>query len=273
LRGERASEDEVAETVRIGVAGALGRMGRAVIAAVEASPEAVLGAVCDLPERTGETAEGRPLASADTVLADSAVVIDFTTVAASAALAEAAAARGGTALVIGATGGAPDADAAIARAAERVAIVRAASFSLGINVLLGLVEQTAGLLGPRDWDIEIFEAHHKRKVDAPSGTALMLGEAAARGRRVLLADVAERGRDGITGARTPGAIGFSVLRGGGIVGEHSVSFIAEDESLVLSHSARDRSLFAKGALAAAIWVAGKSAGLFDMQDVLGFRGG
>jgi 4-hydroxy-tetrahydrodipicolinate reductase len=273
LRGERASEDEVAETVRIGVAGALGRMGRAVIAAVEASPEAVLGAVCDLPERTGETVEGRPLASADAVLADSAVVIDFTTVAASAALAEAAAARGGTALVIGATGGAPDADAAIARAAERVAIVRAASFSLGINVLLGLVEQSAGVLGPRDWDIEIFEAHHKRKVDAPSGTALMLGEAAARGRKVLLADVAERGRDGITGARTSGAIGFSVLRGGGIVGEHSVSFIAEDESLVLSHSARDRSLFAKGALAAAIWVAGKPAGLFDMQDVLGFRGG
>ncbi len=263
----------MAEAVRIGVAGALGRMGRAVIAAVEASPEAVLGAVCDLPERTGETVEGRPLASADAVLADSAVVIDFTTVAASAALAEAAAARGGTALVIGATGGAPDADAAIARAAERVAIVRAASFSLGINVLLGLVEQSAGVLGPRDWDIEIFEAHHKRKVDAPSGTALMLGEAAARGRKVLLADVAERGRDGITGARTSGAIGFSVLRGGGIVGEHSVSFIAEDESLVLSHSARDRSLFAKGALAAAIWVAGKPAGLFDMQDVLGFRGG
>ncbi len=263
----------MAEAVRIGVAGALGRMGRAVIAAVEASPEAVLGALCDLPERAGETIEGRTLASADAVLADSAVVIDFTTVAASAALAEAAAARGRPALVIGATGGAPDADAAIARAAERVAIVRAASFSLGINVLLGLVEQSAGLLGPRDWDVEIFEAHHKRKVDAPSGTALMLGEAAARGRKVLLTDVAERGRDGITGARTSGAVGFSVLRGGGIVGEHSVSFIAEDESLVLSHSARDRSLFAKGALAAAIWVAGKPAGLFDMQDVLGFRGG
>jgi 4-hydroxy-tetrahydrodipicolinate reductase len=273
LRGGRASEDEVAEAVRIGVAGALGRMGRAVIAAVEASPDAALGAVCDLPERTGETIDGRTLASADAVLADSAVVIDFTTVAASAALAERAAASGGPALVIGATGGAPETDAAIAGAARKVAIVRAASFSLGINVLIGLVEQSAALLGPRDWDVEIFEAHHKRKVDAPSGTALMLGEAAARGRRVALADVAQRGRDGITGARAPGAIGFSVLRGGGIVGEHSVSFIAEDESLVLAHSARDRSLFARGALAAALWVAGKPAGLYDMQDVLGFRHG
>jgi 4-hydroxy-tetrahydrodipicolinate reductase len=273
LRGERAPEDQVAETVRIGVAGALGRMGRAVIAAVEASPEATLGVVCDLPKRAGETVEGRTLASPDAVLADSAVVIDFTSVAAAASLADRAAAGGRPALVIGATGGAPEADAAIARAAEKVAIVRAASFSLGINVLLGLVEQTSALLGARDWDVEIFEAHHKRKVDAPSGTALMLGEAAARGRKIALADVAARGRDGVTGARAPGAIGFAVLRGGGIVGEHSVSFIAEDESLVLSHSARDRSLFARGALVAALWVADKGPGLYDMRDVLGFRHG
>ncbi|MEO8114084.1 MAG: 4-hydroxy-tetrahydrodipicolinate reductase, partial [Phenylobacterium sp.] len=121
------------------------------------------------------------------------------------------------------------------------------------------------------YDIEVFEAHHRRKVDAPSGAALMLGEAAARGRGVKLADVAHRGRDGITGARVPGEIGFSVLRGGGIVGEHSVTFAAEDESLTLAHSARDRSLFARGAAAAARWVVGKPAGEYDMQDVLGFK--
>jgi 4-hydroxy-tetrahydrodipicolinate reductase len=259
--------------VRIGVAGALGRMGGAVIAAIEASPDAVLAAVCDLPERAGDSVGGRKLASADAVLADSAVVIDFTTVKASAALAGSAAGRGAPALVIGATGGSPEDDLAIARAAEHVPIVRAASYSLGINILLGLVEQAAERLGPRDWDIEIFEAHHKRKVDAPSGTALTLGKAAARGRKVVLDEVADRARDGLPGARKAGAIGFSVLRGGGIVGEHSVSFIAEDESLVLAHSARDRSLFARGALAAALWVAGKPPGLYDMQDVLGFRRG
>ncbi len=263
----------MAETsaVRIGVAGALGRMGRAVIAAVEASPEATLGALCDLPERAGQTVDGLALVSAEAVLADSAVVIDFTTMAASAALATAAAARGGPALIIGATGEAADAEAAIAVAAERVPIVRSRSFSLGINIMLGVVEQTAARLAARDWDIEVFEAHHRRKVDAPSGTALMLGEAAARGRRVALNEVAEWARDGLPGARAAGAIGFSVMRGGGIVGEHSVSFIAEDETLAFQHSARDRSLFAKGALAAALWVACKPAGLYDMQDVLGFR--
>ena len=137
--------------------------------------------------------------------------------------------------------------------------MRSGNFSLGVNMLLGLVAQAARGLGPDDWDIEVFEAHHRRKVDAPSGTALMLGEAAARARGVELAEVAERGRDGLTGPRAKGAIGFSVLRGGGIVGEHSVSFIAEDEILTLSHSARDRSLFARGALAAALWVGRQAA--------------
>jgi 4-hydroxy-tetrahydrodipicolinate reductase len=149
--------------------------------------------------------------------------------------------------------------------------VRSGNFSLGVNLLLGLVDQMARRLGPEDWDIELFEAHHRRKVDAPSGTALMLGEAAARARGVDLAKVAERGRDGLTGARAAGAIGFSVMRGGGLVGEHSISFIADDEVVTLSHSARDRSLFARGALAAALWVAGKPPGLYDMQDVLGFK--
>ena len=132
--------------------------------------------------------------------------------------------------------------------------------------------QVARLLGPEDWDVEVFEAHHNRKVDAPSGTALMLGEAAAQARGVDLKAVAEHARDGVTGPRTPGAIGFAVMRGGDIVGEHSVTFAAKEEILTLSHSARDRGLFAKGALAAARWVAGKPPGLYDMQDVLGFKG-
>jgi 4-hydroxy-tetrahydrodipicolinate reductase len=263
----------VAAAVRIGVAGALGRMGRAVIAAAAANPAAEVVAAFDLPERAGESIDGHRLSDADTVLAAGDVVIDFTTLRASAFLATRAAERGDAALIIGATGGEAEDEAAIARAAERIAIVRARSFSLGINVLLGLVADAAARLGPDDWDIEIFEAHHRRKVDAPSGTALMLGEAAAAARGVDLGKVAERGRDGITGARATGAIGFSVMRGGGLFGEHSVSFIAEDETLSLAHVAHDRSLFARGALAAALWVAGKPPGLYDMQDVLGFRHG
>jgi 4-hydroxy-tetrahydrodipicolinate reductase len=156
-------------------------------------------------------------------------------------------------------------------AAQAIPIVRSGNFSLGVNVLAGLVEQAARRLGPKDWDIEVFEAHHRRKVDAPSGTGLMLGEAAARGRRVRLADAQVRARDGITGERADGVIGFSVMRAGGIVGEHSVVFAAEDEILTFSHSARDRSLFARGAIEAARWVAGRPAGLYSMMDVLGFN--
>ena len=131
------------------------------------------------------------------------------------------------------------------------------------------MRQAARALPAADYDIEVFEAHHRRKIDAPSGTALMLGQAAAEGRGIDLDGAAERGRDGITGARGQGAIGFSVMRGGGIVGEHSVIFAAEDEIVTLSHSARDRSLFARGALAAAAWVKGRPPGLYDMMDVLG----
>ena len=159
----------------------------------------------------------------------------------------------------------------IARAAERMPIVRAGNVSRGVNMLMGLVRQAAAALSARDYDVEVVEAHHRRKVDAPSGTALMLGEAAAEGRGVRLDEVAQRARDGITGARRAGDIGFAVLRGGGIVGEHSVVFAAEDEVLTFSHSARDRSLFARGAVEAARWVAGKPPGAYDMQDVLGMK--
>ncbi|RVC55982.1 4-hydroxy-tetrahydrodipicolinate reductase, partial [Mesorhizobium sp. M4B.F.Ca.ET.088.02.2.1] len=171
-------------------------------------------------------------------------------------------------LVIGSTGFNAAELAAIAAAAKTVAIVRSGSYSLGLNVLTGLVEQAARALSPDDCDIEIFEAHHRAKVDAPSGTALMLGEAAAQGRGITLEDVARHGRDGVTGPRPPGEIGFAVMRGGSIVGEHSVNFLADGEVLTLSHSAGDRSMFARGAIAAALWVAGQPPGEYDMRDVL-----
>ncbi|MCK5909179.1 MAG: 4-hydroxy-tetrahydrodipicolinate reductase [Caulobacter sp.] len=212
----------------------------------------------------------------DAALAAADAVIDFTLPEASAQLAEAAAARAvhhahAPALVIGSTGFSPEQLARIEAAAEKVVIVRSGNYSLGVNMLMGLVRQAAAALPASDWDIEVFEAHHKRKIDAPSGTALMLGEAAAEGRGVGLGQVADRGRDGVTGPRKEGAIGFSVVRGGGIVGEHSVIFAGESETLTLSHSAIDRGLFARGAVAAAAWTKGKAPGLYDMQDVLGFK--
>lgn len=241
-------------------------MGRAVAAVLEGRDDVLLAARFD---RRVAREEG--LVPADEALAAADVVIDFTGPAASAALAERLAGIGGKALVSGPTGW-TDADLArIARAAERMPIVRAGNFSLGVNMLMGLVRQAAAALSGRDYDIEVVEAHHRRKVDAPSGTALMLGEAAAEGRGVKLAQVAQRVRDGVTGARRSGDIGFAVLRGGGIVGEHSVVFAADDEILTLSHSARDRSLFARGAVEAARWVAGRPPGEYDMEDVLGMK--
>ena len=241
--------------LRIAVVGAHGRMGRAVSALAAGSDDLALAAEIDRDDPLD-------LATAD-------VAIDFTTPEASVELARRAAAAGAPALVIGTTGFDAAGDAEVARAAERVAIVRSGNFSLGVNLLLGLVEQAARLLKSQDYDIEVFEAHHRRKADAPSGTALMLGAAAAQGRGVDLAHASVRGRDGITGPRPEGAIGFSVARGGGVVGEHSVMFAAEDEILTLSHSARDRALFARGALVAARWVAGRPPGLYGMAEVLG----
>lgn len=196
------------------------------------------------------------------------VVVDFTAPEASAALAEAAAAAGGPALVIGTTGFDADQERRIAAAAARTAIVKAGNFSLGVNLLLGLVREAARTLGP-EYDLEVFEAHHRRKADAPSGTALMLGRAAAEGRGVAFEAAAVHGRSGATGLRPEGAIGFSVMRAGGIVGEHAVVLAAEDEVITLSHSARDRALFARGALVATQWIIGKPPGLYDMRDVLG----
>jgi 4-hydroxy-tetrahydrodipicolinate reductase len=256
--------------VRIGLAGALGRMGRAIAGALDGRADARLVVAFDRPGTEGAAFAAVKLGTvAD--LGGCDVAIDFSTAEASTRLAEIAAERGAPALVIGSTGWTDAEDARLRAAAARVAIVRSGNFSLGVNLLAGLVEAAARRLAAADWDIEVFEAHHRRKIDAPSGTALMLGEAAASGRGVALADVEVRARDGVTGPRPEGAIGFVTLRGGGIVGEHEVVFAAEEEVLTLKHSARDRGLFARGALAAALWVAGRPPGLYDMMDVLGFR--
>jgi 4-hydroxy-tetrahydrodipicolinate reductase len=232
-------------------------MGRAVSSVLDAREDVVVAARFD----RGETP--------DLSLCD--VVIDFSTADASVELAQACAARGGPALVIGSTGLTPEQDAEILKAAEKIAIVRSGNFSLGVNILIGLVEHAAQRLDARDWDIEILETHHRKKVDAPSGTALMLGEAAASGRDVDLADVRSAPYDGVGEPRESGRIGFASLRAGGVIGEHTVLFASDDETLTLSHSAIDRSLFAKGAVAAAAWVRSRPPGLYDMQDVLGFR--
>ncbi len=256
--------------LRLGVAGALGRMGQAVIALASARDDVELAAAFDRPHATQASGQGLELITAEHALPVCDVIIDFTTPQASTALARMAAAHGGPALVIGSTGFSDKDESALAEASAQVAIVKSGNFSLGLNVMAGLVAQAARRLGAEAWDIEILEAHHRRKVDAPSGTALMLGEAAAGGRGLSLAEAAVRGRDGMTGARPAGAIGFAVVRGGGLVGEHSVILAAEDEIVTLSHSARDRRLFARGAIEAALWVRGRPPGLYDMRDVLGF---
>ncbi|MET4685475.1 4-hydroxy-tetrahydrodipicolinate reductase [Brevundimonas faecalis] len=240
-----------------GISGARGRMGRAVSQVLDAREDVVVASRFDRGEAPGLN------------LCD--VIIDFSTPEASVELAKACAARGGPALVIGSTGLTPEQEAEIETAAEKIAIVRSGNFSLGLNILIGLVEHAAQRLDGRDWDIEVLETHHRRKVDAPSGTALMLGEAAANGRGRDLEDLRTAPYDGITGPREPGKIGFASLRAGGVIGEHTVLFGSDDELLTLSHSAIDRSLFAKGAVAAAAWVRNRRPGLYDMQDVLGFR--
>jgi 4-hydroxy-tetrahydrodipicolinate reductase len=251
--------------VKIAIAGALGRMGQALVSAVEARPNLEIVARFDRPDVTGPG-----LIPRDEALRAADVLIDFTTPEASIEHAQLCAKRG-VALFSGATGLTGAQVSEIAKAAQRVGVVRTSNFSLGLNVMLGLVAQAAARLDAETWDIEIFEAHHRHKVDAPSGTALMLGEAAARGRGISLGMMSQRARDGITGERREGTIGFSVMRAGGIVGEHSVTFASEEEVLTFAHSARDRALFARGAAMAAEWINGKPAGLYDMQDVLGFR--
>ncbi len=173
-------------------------------------------------------------------------------------------------IVIGTTGLTPEHHRMIDKAAGEIAVLQAANMSLGVNLLTHLVRETAARLGA-DWDIEIVEMHHRHKVDAPSGTALLLGEAAAEGRGIDLAASSDRGRDGITGPREPGRIGFAALRGGSVAGDHQVILASEGERIELGHRAESRAIFARGAIEAALWLAGKPAGLYSMADVLGLK--
>ena len=172
--------------------------------------------------------------------------------------------------VIGTTGFSDADEQALAAAARHARIIKSGNMSLGINLLAGLVQQAAAALGD-DWDVEIFDMHHRHKVDAPSGTALLLGEAAAQGRDVALSDVRESQRDGNDTARAKGAIGFTALRGGSVVGDHDVIFAGDDEQIRLSHRAENRDIFARGALRAAQWGDTQKPGLYSMQDVLGLN--
>ncbi|WP_163848413.1 4-hydroxy-tetrahydrodipicolinate reductase [Pseudooceanicola aestuarii] len=260
------------------VTGASGRMGQMLIRAVtEADTVQLAGVVerpghdwigCDIGQAMGGAALGVTVTDDPAqALAGAQAVIDFTAPAATVALADLAA-QAGVVHVIGTTGLAQADLDRIATAARRTVIIRAGNMSLGVNLLTQLTRRVAAALD-EDFDIEVVEYHHNRKVDAPSGTALMLGEAAADGRGVDLDAVADRGRDGITGAREPGHIGFAAVRAGGIVGEHDVIFASESERIVLRHVAEDRTVFAKGALKAALWGQGRAPGDYDMLDVLG----
>lgn len=266
-------------TIQLAIAGAAGRMGRALIAA--ASDERGL-AIVGGSERADNPALGADLGilaqgdalgvvcldSPEAAAHKAEVWVDFTTPSASLSALDALRATRVRAIVLGTTGFDVAQEAQIAEAAHHFAIVRSGNFSLGINLLMGLVKQAAERLGP-DWDIEIFEAHHRRKVDAPSGTALMLGQAAAEGRHVSHSEVATYDRHGGASARKAGEIGYASARGGGIIGEHEVMFASDDEVIRFSHSALNRTIFAKGALAAARWAVGQKPGLYSMADVLG----
>lgn len=262
---------EVAKIVRTGVLGAGGRMGQAVIAAIAADPRLKLaGAI----ERAGHPLVGKNLGGGLTICSNLAplahasdVLIDFTTPQALAGTLDAAC-EGRAALLIGTTGLSRADHAAIDRAAKSTPILQAANTSLGVTLLTRLVEQAAAALGP-DWDIEISELHHGLKVDAPSGTALALGEAAASGRGVSLSKMRAPVREGVGKARAAGHIGFASLRGGSAAGDHFVMFLGEGERLELGHKAESRDIFVRGALHAAAWLAGKPPGRYCMADVLG----
>ncbi len=263
---------------RIGILGAGGRMGRLLLRLAATTPGFRLAAGSerkgspDIGKDLGLLAGLEPLKlelgdDARKVFAASDAVLDFTAPEASLAHAKLAA-TSGKAHIIGTTGIDAAGRKALAEAAKKAPIVFAPNMSLGVNLLAELVRQVARALDP-SWDIEIVEMHHRHKVDAPSGTALLLGRAAAAGRGVDLDKTADRGRDGLTGARKPGAIGFAALRGGDVVGEHSVIFAGEGERLELTHKATSREIFARGAFAAARWAMGRKPGLYSMKDVLG----
>ena len=239
---------------RIGIIGLEGRMGQALVAAIAAAGHASAGGV----DQDGDLAS---LAAASDVL------VDFSVPAALEANLDAAIAAG-VAIVVGTTGLEERHHFLCDAAAETIPVLQTGNTSLGVTLLAHLVREAASRLGD-DWDIEIAETHHRMKVDAPSGTALLLGEAAAGGRGISLAEHAARGRDGITGARRQGDIGFASLRGGTVAGDHSVLFLGTSERITLSHVAEDRSIFAHGAVRAAGWLVGRVPGRYAMAEVLG----
>lgn len=266
--------------MRLIVAGAGGRMGRTLVQAIAQTDGLVVAGALEAPGSAllgqdsgvlaGLPANNIPLVMDLAQLAPKADgLIDFTIPEATVSNA-AIAAQHGLVHVIGTTGLSPDEEAAIRKAASRTAIVKSGNMSLGVNLLAALVRRVAASLD-EDFDIEIVEMHHNRKIDAPSGTALLLGQAAAEGRKVDLKQRSVRSRDGHTGAREKGDIGFAALRGGTVVGDHNVVFAGPYERIELNHKAEDRMIFARGALKAALWAKGRKPGLYSMADVLGLE--
>jgi 4-hydroxy-tetrahydrodipicolinate reductase len=256
--------------MKIAIAGAAGRMGQMLIRRIAATEGCTLvGAIESAASNAIGSDVGGVKATSDAAAAmgGADVLIDFTVPAATVAHAGVAADRG-VAMVIGTTGLDPEQSRAIHDAARKVPIVWAANMALGVNILLSLVEKTAAMLDPA-YDIEILEMHHRHKIDAPSGTALALGRAAAAGRKVELDKVWRKNRDGHTGARPTGEIGFATLRGGEEVGVHTVMFASAGERLELTHRSFSREGYASGAVLAAQWLKGRKPGLYGMKDVLG----
>ncbi|MCI4589274.1 4-hydroxy-tetrahydrodipicolinate reductase [Sphingobium sp. BYY-5] len=250
----------------IGIFGAAGRMGRAIATVAAESGLGIAGGTGR--SNGGELAPGIAITADPLALAEASdVLIDFSIPSALSAHLDACI-TAKKPILIGTTGLEPVHHALIDQAARVIPVLQTGNTSLGVNLLAALVEKAAAGLGD-DWDIEIVEMHHRHKVDAPSGTALLLGEAAARGRGVVLAEKSERGRDGITGARAKGAIGFAALRGGSVAGDHQVIFATEGERIELGHRAENRAIFARGAIKGAQWLLGQSAGRYDMKGVLG----
>ena len=264
--------------MRLIVAGAGGRMGRTLTRLIAETSGVVVTGALEAPSSTllgkdagtlAGIAENGVKLSADlwALSADADGILDFTVPAATIANVAIAAQRG-LVHVIGTTGLSASDEAVIKSVTARAVVVKSGNMSLGVNLLAALVKRVAQSLD-ESFDIEILEMHHKAKIDAPSGTALMLGEAAAAGRKIALAERSMRGRDGVTGARRSGDIGFASLRGGTAAGDHSVIFAGPSERLTLSHHAEDRMIFAHGALKAALWAKGKPPGFYTMADVLG----
>lgn len=268
------------QSLSIAVAGAAGRMGRQLVAASLSAGHAITGGTetshsQHLSSDIGELAGGKPLGLSpltDVVnaAASASVWIDFTVPAATLSALDALRHTGVQAVIIGTTGFSEAEEQIITSAAEHFAIVKAGNFSLGVTLMTALTKLAASRLGT-DWDIEILESHHRRKVDAPSGTALMIGEAAAAGRGETLKHVKAPPYDGPSAKREPGSIGFAVRRMGDVIGEHEVTFGSDKELVSIGHVALDRSVFAEGAIEAARWAVNAEPGLYDMNDVLGLK--